>query len=201
MTPLSPLEQDRVITNTIELTLDNFSLAWHVTDLLIEYAATSLPWPQATVFLSGLGRSVQIPGRNCGFFTTPVIHMAILDCRRSLEFFGLTFDSKKRSFEPIKKERRKDDLGIEHFGLQRATINDLVGASSIVSCVLLEHLLADIHHWGNKRLAHFTLLEPDIDRVAIRDMCKAMIDAYLRLLFDALGRPRPRIQPANSQIP
>jgi len=199
MTPLSPWEQDRVIKNTIELTLDNFSLVWHVADLLIEYASASLPPPQATISLLGRGRSVQIPGQNCGFFTTPVIQMAILDCRRTLEFFGLTCDSKRHAIVPIDK-RRKDDLGIEHFGLPWITEPQLIGASTVVTSAPLEQLLADIHHWSNKRLAHFTLMQPDITLDAIRDVSKAMIDAYLRLLFDALGRPRPKIQPVNSQI-
>jgi hypothetical protein len=67
--------------------------------------------------------------------------------------------------------------------------------------VPLEMELAKIHHWSNKQLAHFTLSEPEIKLDSIRDVCKVMIDAYLRLLFDALGRPRPHIQPSNSQIP
>ncbi len=195
-TPLNAAEQDRVIANTIELTLDNLSLAWHVAGLLIEYSSASLPPPQATVSLG----SVHIPGKNCGFFTTPVIQMAILDCRKTLEFFGLTCESKSHAIVPLDK-RRKDDLGIEHFGLPWATKTQLIGQSSAMIPVPLEMQLAKVHHWSNKQLAHFTLSDPKIKLDAIRDVCKAMIDAYQRLLFDALGRPRPRIQPVNSQIP
>ena len=61
---------------------------------------------------------MEIPGKNCGFFTTPVIQMAVLDCRRSLEFFGLTCGSKANCLKPI-TSRWPDDLGIEHFGLSQ----------------------------------------------------------------------------------
>lgn len=201
MNRLSLLEQDRVIKNTISLTLGNFSLAWHVIDLLIDYAAANLPPPEATVSLKGRGRSLHIPGMNCGFFTTPVIQMAVLDYRRSLEFFGLTCEAKSGSIIPIRK-RRKDDLGVEHFGLPWASkAQMIVQSGSVMMPDLLEAQLVRVHHWSNKQLAHFTLAVPEIQLDAIRDVCKAMIDAYLRLLFDALGRPRPRIQPVNSQIP
>ena len=197
-TPLCPAEQDLLIESTIALMLDNFSLAWHVADLLIEYAASSVPPPTATVLLQGSARCVEIPGENCGFFTTPVIQMAILDCRRSLEFFGLTCDSATRSLKAIeehshnKKRRHADDLGIEHFGLPWVTPDQLIGATNSVASVPLEPLLADIHQWSNKQLAHFTLLPVSITLEAIRDVSKAMIEAYGRLFFDALGRPRPR---------
>lgn len=197
---LSDSEQDRVIANCIELMLHNFSLAWHVSDLLIEYASAALPPPQATVCLLGKGRSIEIPGQNCGFVTTPLIQMAILDCRKSLEFFGLTCESKTGSVIPIDK-RRRDDLGIEHFGLPWATKSQLIGQSSAMMTIPLEMQLVKVHHWSNKQLAHFTLSESEIKLDAIRDVCKLMIDAYQRLLFDALRRPRPCIQPVNSQIP
>ena len=177
--------------------LHNFSLASHVADLLIEYSSADLPPPHATVYLLGKGRGVEIPGQNCGFFTTPVIQMAILDCRRSLEFFGLAFDSDNHAIVPIKM-RRKDDLGIEHFGLPRVTIFQLTSSSIAVASPPIEQLITDIYLWSNKRLAHLTLLDPNIKLETIRDVSKVLADAYLRLLFDGLGRPRPQIQPVNS---
>lgn len=143
---------------------------------------------------------MMITGQNCGFFITPVIQMAILDIRKSLEFFGLILDSETHSIEPIKK-RRKDDVGIEHFGLPRATVNQLIGNSKIECSIPLEKMLADINRWGNKRLAHFTLSQPEIKLDVIRDASKIMIDVYFRLVFDATGRPRPQLPPVNSRIP
>ena len=97
-------------------------------------------------------------------------------------------------------KRRKDDLGIEHFRLPQVTTSQIASTSSAVTSSPMEQLLTDIHLWSNKRLAHFTLLEPDINLEAIRDVSKVLIDAYFRLLFDGLGRPRPHILFVNSPI-
>jgi hypothetical protein len=69
---LSESEQEDIFRSKIAVSLDNFSLAWRVAELLIEYYEAGLPPPRATVRLLGDGRSVEIPGQNCGFFTTPV---------------------------------------------------------------------------------------------------------------------------------
>lgn len=192
-------QQDSVIEESVMLTLNNFGLAWHISDLLIEYSAASLPPPQATVCLNGAGRSVVIPGQNCGFFVTPVIQIAILEIRKSLGFFGLCLSSETHSIVPLKK-RQKNDIGIEHFGLPWATVDLLIGGSAFMKTAQLENMLSDVYQWCNKRLAHFTLSQPDIKLEYIRDVSMVMIDVYFRLLFDALGRPRPQIQPINSQI-
>jgi hypothetical protein len=194
---LSQSERDRLLDEAIGLTLDNFSLAWRVADLLIAYAAASVPPPQAIVRLIGRARSVEIPGQSCGFFTTPVIQMAVLDCRRSLEFFGLTRDSKTNVLRPI-QQRRTDDLGIEHFGLPWVTPETFLAVVRPETCLPPEQLLAEVHHWSNKQLAHFTLQQPSLKLETIRDVSKAMIAAYSQLLFDALCLPRPSIQPARA---
>jgi hypothetical protein len=126
----------------------------------------------------------------------PVIQMAILDCRKSLEFFGLTCDSTTHALKPIEK-RRNDDLGIEHFGLPWVATAQFFGAAHSATSAPLEPLFADIHLWSNKQLPHFTLLPVSISLGAIRDVSKAMIEAYGRLFFDALGRPRPNINLAS----
>jgi hypothetical protein len=193
-TILTPTEQDKRLKTTIQLALDNFSLASLIASVLREYAAAKLPPPKATVVLRGAGRGVDIPGENCGFFTTPVIQMAILDCRRTLEFFGLTCDSKVGCLKAI-AFRRPDDFGIEHFGLAWVSPHQFVQTAGPVVATSIEPLLLDVHRWSNKQLAHFTITEPPVTFDAIRDVSTVMIEAYLRLLFDALGRPRPRIQP------
>jgi hypothetical protein len=50
---LTQPERERLLREDIGLALDNFSLAWRVADLLIEYAAASVPPPQAIVQLIG----------------------------------------------------------------------------------------------------------------------------------------------------
>jgi hypothetical protein len=153
---LNESEQEHIFRSKISLSLDNFSLAWRVAELLIEYAEAGLQPPRATVRLLGTGRSVEIPGRNCGFFTTPVIQMAILDSRRALDFFGVTRDSKLDSLKSITR-RQDDDLGIEHFGLALISPQRLVETISRVVTTPPEPLLVAIHRWSNKQLAHFSL--------------------------------------------
>jgi hypothetical protein len=196
-TLLTPAEQDKCLKTTIQFALDNFSLASIVASLLREYAAAGFPSPQATVVLRGGVRSVEIPGNNCGFFTTPVIQLAVLDCRRSLEFFGLSCDSKANCLK-LRASRKSDDLGIEHFGLSQVIPQQFLQTVSGVVSEPIEPLLVEVHRWSNKQLAHFTVAQPSVTLDAIRDMSAVMIAAYFRLLFDALGRPRPRIQPAVS---
>jgi hypothetical protein len=89
------VQQDELLKYYIPLMLDNFSLASLLAKFLILYRTANLPPPSATVFLRGKGPPAEIPGENCGFFVTPVIQMAILDCRCALEFFGLTWMIKR----------------------------------------------------------------------------------------------------------
>lgn len=194
---LSKSEREDILRSRIGLSLDNFSLAWHIADLLIEYAQAGLPPPRATIRLLGTGRSVEIPGTNCGFFTTPVVQMAILDCRRTLEFFGITCDSKSDLLKAITK-RQDDDLGIEYFGLALVSPQLLLDTISPVVTIPAEPLLVAVHRWSNKQLAHFTRSGASVTLETIRDSSKAMIEAYLVLLYDALGRERPRIQPIST---
>jgi hypothetical protein len=194
---LSEPEQERILQSTIALSLDNFSLAWRVAELLIEYAEAALRPPCATIRLLGEGRSVEIPGTNCGLFTTPVIQMAILDSRRTLEFFGITRDTKSNSLKAISK-RQDDDLGVEHFGLPLVSPQRFVEAIGGTASASIEPLLLTVHRWSNKQLAHFTLSDASVTLDAIRDVSKAMIQAYLVLLFDALRRQRPTIQPKSA---
>jgi hypothetical protein len=181
------------------LALDNFSLAWRLADLLLEYAVQELPPPRATIRLLGEGRCVQIPGQNCGVFTTPVIYTAVLDCRRMLEFFGLTYESHTHTLKPITRPRYADDVGIEHLGLGLVAPKQLFDVIKSVMGAPVEQSLCAVHRWSNKELAHFTSAKPSVDLDAIRDVSKAMIEACLQLIFDALGQPRPRIQPVDAE--
>jgi hypothetical protein len=193
---LTQEQQDEQLQDIVRDTLDNFSLAWRLLDVLIKYGAANLPPPRAIVHLCGQGPSVDIPGTNCGFFVVPVVQMAILDCRRSLEFFGLTCDHKMKRLKPIKKRHYSNDLGIENFGLPWIKPNQLINTTALVVSAPVEPILVRVHRWGNKKLAHFTTAQPVVTYQSIRDASKIMTEAYLRLLFDALNRPRPNINPS-----
>ena len=192
---LTAAQQEDCLDSIVQVTLDNFSMTWRLVDLLISYKASNVPPPAATVHLRGQGPPADIPGTNCGFFTNPVINVAVLDCRRSLEFFGLTCDHRTNHLVPI-GDRRQDDLGIEHFGLARVSPAQFLKVASSVISVPLEPILLQIHHWSNKQLAHFTISQPAVTLQSIRNVAVAMIEAYMQLLFVALGRPRPTINPS-----
>ena len=192
---LTAAQQEDYFDSIVQVTLDNFSMTWRLVDVLIAYKASNLPPPTATVYLRGQGPPVDISGANCGLFATPVINMAVLDCRRSLEFFGLRCDHSASHLAPI-PGRRPDDLGIEDFGLARVLPAQFIAAASTVISVPLEPILLQVHNWSNKQLAHFTISQPTVTLQSIRNMSIAMIEAYAQLLFDALGNvPRPSINP------
>lgn len=193
---LTQEQQNEQLQDIVRETLDNFSLAWRLLDVLIQYRAANLPPPRAIVHLCGQGPPVDIPGTNCGFFVVPVVQMAILDCRRSLEFFGLTCDHKMNRLKPITKRHHPDDLGVESFGLPWVKPKQFINAVSSVVNIRVEPILVQVHKWSNKKLAHFTTIQPVVTYQAIRDASIVMIEAYMRLLFDALGRPRPTINPS-----
>jgi hypothetical protein len=194
---LSAAEQEDRLESIVQETLDNFSMAWRLVDLVITYKASGFSLPAATVHLRGAGPPADIFGTNCGFFALPVIKMAILDCRRSLGFFGLTRDHSTNRLMPIEgKDRRPDDLTIENFGLALVPPAQFIEVASTVISVPLEPILIEVHSWSNKQLAHFTSTQPTVYYPSIRNMSVAMIEAYMQLLFGALGRPRPNINPS-----
>jgi hypothetical protein len=190
---MTTAQRDECIESIVLVTLDNFSMAKLLLDFLIPHMTANRP-PAATVTFDVPGQPVAIRGTNCGYFAQPVFRMAMLDCRRTLEFFGLTSDCKMNSLKPILR-RRPDDLGIENFGLPRVTPAQFLNASSTVISGSLEPVLVEILEWSNKQLAHFTMKQPVLKYQSIRNMSAAMIEAYNRLLFDALGLPRPPINP------
>jgi hypothetical protein len=194
-TILSPEKQEERLESIVQETLDNFSMARHLANLLIRYCNAGLLAPRVTVHIEGQLPPAHIPGTSCGFFVTPVFRTAILDCRRSLEFFGLTCDHSTHQLVPV-KGRRSDDLGVENFGLPLVTPAQFLTAAASVISTGPEPILLQVHEWSNKQLAHFTMSEPVVKFPAIRDMSIMMIEAYMRFLFDALGRPRPSINPS-----
>jgi hypothetical protein len=100
---LTPVQQKERLDYLVGSVLDNFSMARSLLTLLIQYEAMKLPPPRATIILEGDGPPAKIPGTNCGFFVNPVMTMAGIDCRRSLEFFGLKYSSKTNTIEPIER--------------------------------------------------------------------------------------------------
>jgi hypothetical protein len=192
---LPQAEQDERLGDLVITVLDNFSMAWRLLDVMIEYKAANLPMPQASVFLRGHGRPVDITGTNCGLFVNPVVTMAGVDCRRSLEFFGLSCDRNLKQLVPVGRHW-VDDLGIEHFGLSKVTRDQFIQATASVVNRPVGPILAQVHLWTGKQLAHFTRAQNIVTLQAIRDASLVMIEAFMSLLFDRLGRSRPSLNPS-----
>jgi len=195
-TLLTSEEKKERLESLVQVTLDNFSMARYLANVLIHYRnANQLP-PRVTVYLEGHLPTTFIPGTNCGFFVTTVFCMAMLDCRRSLDFFGLNCDGDTHQLVPRPESRRyDDDLGIENFGLAKVTRDQFLNAVTSISTDP-EPILFQVREWSNKQLAHFTTSERDVQIPAIRDMSIIMIEAYMSLLFDAFGLTRPSINPS-----
>jgi len=193
VTPFDREKQDRVL-KTIEVALDNFTLAYRVADLLNDYGHGEPP--RTTLYLTGKRGEVTVSSSSCGLFTTPVIQSAILDTRRSLEFFGISRDRKANVLKPKPiNGRYDDDLSIEHLGLPLITPEQLLKAVFDVTSRPMEPLFVEVLHWSEKKLAHFTDSDPNVKFGAISDVSRGMIQAYFRLVYDASGRNRPGIRP------
>jgi hypothetical protein len=195
--PLTSAEQEQFLIDLRGTILDNLKVTSLVFGALVDFGKANLPSPAASVVLRSQGKEARIEGQNCGLFVIPVATMAALDCRRSLEFFGLKCDDK--SLYPFKHDRRDDDIGIEHFGLPRVTREQLLS----VCAPNAETVLVKFCRWADKRVAHFTKAmtapsNPNIPSVReIRDAADVMIEAYIQLLYKATGRPRPKLNPSD----
>jgi hypothetical protein len=195
--PLTLAEQEEFLIDLRGTILDNLKVTSLVFGALVDFGRANLPSPAATVVLRSQGKEARIEGQNCGLFVIPVATMAALDCRRSLEFFGLKCDD--TSLYPFKHDRRDDDIGIEHFGLPRVTREQLLS----VCAPNAEAVLVKFCRWADKRVAHFTKAmttprNPNIPSVReIRDAADVMIEAYIHLLYKATGRPPPKLNPSD----
>ena len=90
--PLTLAEQEEFLIDLRGTILDNLKVTSLVFGALVDFGRANLPSPAATVALRSQGKEAKIEGQNCGLFVIPVATMAALDCRRSLEFFGLKCD-------------------------------------------------------------------------------------------------------------
>ena len=198
-TILSPDQQEYRLQDFIQETMDNFSMARCLANLIINYRNAGYPLPQATLLIQGdlTPVPIRLEAQTCGFLIVPVMRTAILDFARSLAFFGLCCDKSTGNLKTINLPRHhKDDLGIEQFGLSLITPGQFKQLASTMISGDAEQILARVTEWRDKKNAHFTLAEPVVHYQELRDVAKFMIEAYMQFIFDALGRPRPTINPA-----
>lgn len=176
------------------LVLDNFSLASRIAGYLAMLKVGGHSPPSTLVVMqSALGR-VEIPGTSCGLFTTPVIHQACIDVRRTLAFFNLRYGFKAAAIETHVSTRDNDNWNILELGLESLVPSELTDLFIQLFGIPPDDFLKDMLIYTDKQLAHFTTTSHTPDFSSIECSSRLMTEAVLIYVYDALGIPRPRIQ-------
>lgn len=153
--PSPPQIPDRIGTQLLG-SLDNLRFC----ELLCEFLEESHGWTLPTqVTIKGPDRQVILPGENCGFVVTPVIHNAILDVRRILPFLGIAYSQRNRTFSQIQAPQWADDYWIGDLGLPPVTVAELDAVSQTLCTQTSLAVFEDILIYSNKQLAHFSKAE------------------------------------------
>ena len=146
--------------------------------------------PPIALYVSGK----QILEGNLNAFTNPVIESGIIHCRALLEFLGVC--AKNGNLATIGK-RRRDDIGIEHFGSGNLKLSKIDIEAALLKydggIDEAEKALLAVFDISNKGIAHFVdCLEAhsesrDLIEIASRGV-PALVVSYL---YTPLGLPAP----------
>lgn len=171
--------------------LDNLSLCECVCEFLGECAGTPIP---TVVHMTGSKRTVVLPGENCGFVTTPIIHAAILDIRRLLPFLGIAYRQKEDDLKTMSSPKwPDDDCWVGDLGLNPIKPLELDAvAESICGSKALSILRGPILY-SNKQMAHFSKTEGLPNFEDLRNASRIMIAAVMIFIYDALSIKRPQL--------
>lgn len=185
------------IESRFQIVLDNFSLTERVVDYLCNVYAHQLPYPHVTVIMESAFGTVHLPGSNCGFFTTPVIHQALLDIRKTLAFLNLRYGYKRDALETYIDKRHGNNFNILDLNLPSVSPKELEALSMTVTGSPPNSIFKDILIYTDTQLAHFTDAPHEPDMINIFHACQLMKEAILTFIFDRAGLPRPAIQPRS----
>jgi hypothetical protein len=185
-------EQEKYL-RAIEITLNNLDFAELMAQVVRVYLNDGLELPKAFIRFEGK-HLFNMGSGTCAVVANPILHIAALDCRRAVEFFGLMFD---RDQEPPvlvplsgkKKKRKRDDIGIEHFDVLPVTRDEFLKVTK-----LDEATLDVVDRWASKQIAHSTNVEPTIAPGLIEQVAPRIIKAFHVLLYKALGLRPPEMQ-------
>jgi hypothetical protein len=180
------------IGGQLVLALENLNLCELVCKFLVNNNSHTIP---TEVRMTGIHGAVIIPGENCGFVTTPVIHAAILDIRRSIEFLGLRYDHGKRAMAALRAPRYSDDYRISDLGtapVMPDEFNEL--AQQLCGCDA-PAVLGQVIEYANKQMAHFSKAEGNPDIADLRSSCELLREAILTFVYDRLDIDRPKLHP------
>ena len=188
------MDRARTILRLFPIVLDNFSLAEHIIGYLGTVHEHQLPPPRVTVVMQSDAGDVHVPGTNCGFFTTPVIHQALVDVRRTLSFFNLRYGHKAGCIEAYVDQKHPNNSNILDLGLPSVTPAELLALSQEVIECAPDQILRDILVYTDTQLAHFTKAKHQPDLGHLFKACRLMEEDILRFIYDRASIPRPVIQ-------
>ena len=184
---------DEFQSQQFELVLHNFSLAEHVARHLAEHVVREEQAPTICVTMTSKLGTVVIPGEVCGLFTTPVIHQACVDVRRTLAFVNLRYGYKAQAIESYVDTKHGDNWNISDLRIASVSPEELVALSVELFGVRPEEFILDMLYYVDKQLAHFTQTAHQPDFESIERSCILMTEVILRNVYDVLGVPRPSI--------
>jgi hypothetical protein len=177
------------------LALTNLRLASLSADFLMECKRAGLEEMPTELHMRGPRGTVHLPSTNCGFFVTPVIHCALLDVRRTLEFFRLKWDKSSSAFVNFADRRYADDVYITDLGLPAVDPTWLLDLSMRVIGRAASSCLLEACLYTNKEMAHYSQTSSLPGLQGIVDATKVTHEAILVFVYDALSIPRPKLQP------
>jgi hypothetical protein len=183
------------LESQLVLALTNLRLASLSADFLMECKRAGVEQMPTELHMSGPRGVVHLPSTNCGFFVTPVIHCALLDVRRTLEFFRLKWDRSSSAFVNFPDRKYADDIYITDLGLPAVDPSAVLELSMRVIGRTASSCLLDACSYTNKEMAHYSQTSELPGLQAIVDATKVIHEAVLVFVFDALGAPRPKLQP------
>jgi hypothetical protein len=148
--------------------------------------------PSIAVYVEG---ALKIEG-NLNAITNPVLEVGLVHCRALLEFLGLC-DRKGTLSQIGDKERRKTDVGVEHFsnadGPLKKVEPDVALSWYEGERSEAEKALLTILHITNKGLAHNTMdLIDDPEGSKLIEIASRGVPALMvSYFYTPLGLPRP----------
>ncbi len=126
---------------------------------------------------------------NYRFLTNPMLEMGAVYCRVLLEFLGIGLTHDRLASG---RNRKTDDVGIEHFGLEQVALADLRRAP-FGDGQQIEQACVTTIHIAHKAVAHLTTgRQPDSDLQRLYLSSKLVPWLVSKHLYDALGLPEPR---------
>lgn len=136
---------------------------------------------------------------NSNAFTNPVIESGLVHCRALLEFLGLSM-SMGGKLQALQRDRKPDDVGIEHFSNAAGPLPRVSPAQAIArypgGAADAEAALVAVFYAANKGLAHLTssFIESEEQAKLLEIASRGVPTLIVSHLYTPLGLPAPEYQ-------